>query len=370
MSAQSPLKGSSGASAWVAPLIVLPMVVGLVFAAHSWVKSREARKTAAITAEKNPAQTEISEKSKREVATEVKAKVAESGDSYESSARSVSDSQSGTGIWGWFTSLFSSSKGSSSKVASRINPSGSIEELSEGEEESPRGKRGGTNAITLIPVAESDDCPAYEIRGLGPERERVSKADWQSFMALYHEVKADILKWVSLQNGKWTSQQIETVSSLIREQKIQRPPTYEEPDLSWRGVAVVTQDEAEKPLLRVGGGMIRLMQSDRRRARFELTRLLSQVALPCHIKSAGVESPWGELSSCFGVKDEPRCEVGSYSDLGWAISTAVAVELSAPGCKIPALNEPKLKQCVSAALAMPVPGSRSVASDSEKGASL
>jgi len=217
----------------------------------------------------------------------------------------------------------------------------------------------------VIPVAQSENCPAYEINGLGPDRERVKRDEWKAFMTVYHEVKADLLKWVSLQKGKWTDEQVERVTALVKNQKIQRPPTYEEPDLSWRGVSVLTQDHQENPLLRVGGGFVRLTQTDLRRARFELTRLLTQVALPCELKAQKVESPWGALSSCFGVTDEPKCEPGTFSDLGWAISTSVAVEVSPPGCRIPALAEAKTGECVRTALAFPVATKRSVASQDE-----
>jgi hypothetical protein len=370
MAAQSPLKGSSGRSGWIAPLIVLPLVVGLVFAAHSWVKTREKR----VAGAEVELQAETTES--RQNAKETERKVAHSSDShdedsYESPKRTAREEE-GKGLWAWFKGLFgggeSDDKQSRNKMAHQLE---SGEGDLTGEHSDGTGANGQNEGVTtrksavVIPVASSDDCPAYEVTGLGPERERVSRADWKEFMALYHESKASLLKWVTLQDGKWTPEQIEKISALIKNQKIQRPPTFEEPDLSWRGVSVLTQDPQENPLLRVGGGFVRLVQTDTRRARFELTRLLAQVVLPCELKAQKVESPWATVSACFGVTEEAKCEAGTYSDLGWAISSAVAREVSPPGCKIPAFAEVKLQECVQTALALPVSQSRSVASKAE-----
>jgi hypothetical protein len=72
------------------------------------------------------------------------------------------------------------------------------------------------------------------------------------------------------------------------------------------------------------------------RSRFEIARLVAQSWAPCELERIGATQPWGALLQCLNV-DSGSCGVGSYSESGWAVSTAVAAFVAPPGCEVPAL---------------------------------
>src|SRR5690606_26170291 len=133
----------------------------------------------------------------------------------------------------------------------------------------------------------------------------------------------------------------------VRGLRLQRPPAAEEPDLSWRGIASLTEDSLGY-MVRVGGGFIKLAQKDPPRARFELARLLAQSWAPCELTKNGVDGAaiWAPLLKCLGVEEKAGCAAGSYSEAGWAISTTLAAVVANPGCTVPAFAEAERAKCV------------------------
>ena len=137
----------------------------------------------------------------------------------------------------------------------------------------------------------------------------------------------------------------------IQEVKLQRPPVADEPDLAWRGVAVLGKDLDGEPMIRMGNGFLKLLVREPERGKFELARLAAQTWAPCEFQSGDQKAqsamPWGALVKCLGVQEPNACGPGTYSEAGWAVSTVLAYKVANPGCKIPALAESSVAACVN-----------------------
>ncbi len=200
----------------------------------------------------------------------------------------------------------------------------------------------------VLPVALKDYaalplCSREESRGMGPTAGKVEAAEWSLVMETFHEAKADLLAWLEEQAGAhprtFPAELRESMEAQVRDLRIQRPPTPEEPDLTWRGIAVMSEDSEGLPLVRLGSGMVSLLKSDPRRARFEFTRVIAQRWSPCALSSAGAEKVWNSLKTCMGVTEDYKtsCADGGFSEAGWMTSTALAARVSSPGCRIEGL---------------------------------
>ena len=191
------------------------------------------------------------------------------------------------------------------------------------------------------------DCPKLEFLGPGIRRTVISNADWAQVMQVFHESKDLLLGWFSHNRQNISSSTASELEKTAKRVRIQRPPATDEPDLAWRGVGVWSADDSG-PVVRVGTGFIELLKKNRRRARFELVRLIAQGWAPCELKKLNVgTSPWTGLTVCLGLEEQERCESGSYSEAGWAVSTALAAHVANPGCVIPAFAESTAASCVS-----------------------
>ncbi len=190
-------------------------------------------------------------------------------------------------------------------------------------------------------------CSSFELFGAGPQTETPTSHDWQKAMSLFHESKEGLLAWTLENRWRIPDRAWVLMESRVREVRLQRPPTSEEPDLAYRGVGVLTEDPEGKPLIRLGAGFIRLVSQSPTRAKFEITRLIAQTWAPCELEKAKVEQPWPLLLSCLGLAADPECSPGTYSEAGWAVSSVIAAKISPPGCELPALIEPDQLACAN-----------------------
>jgi hypothetical protein len=201
---------------------------------------------------------------------------------------------------------------------------------------------------SLLPqdsVKDKNQCGRGEFQGPGLELTRVDAKAWSEIMNTFHAAKADLLAWLDDQAQAYPSaispELKKFLETEVRELRVQRPPTPEEPDLAYRGILALTTDADEEPLIRVGSGMLSLLRSDPERARFEFTRVLAQRWSPCVLAGSGAEKIWSALVACSGVHEEvaSSCAAGGFSELGWVTSTALAARVSAPGCVISGVRE-------------------------------
>jgi hypothetical protein len=199
------------------------------------------------------------------------------------------------------------------------------------------------------PPEKGGTCQSAERVGPGPERTGLTEEGWREVMKEFHGAKKALTQWLKANSQGMSADAVALMENQVKSLRIRRPPSPDEPDLSWRGVGAWSVDDTGLPIVHLGGGFIRLMQSDIQRARFELTRLVAQSWTPCELARVGAPNPWDSLVSCLGVKTsegERACADGTYSDAGWAISTALAAQLAAPGCTVPALAVAGRAQCV------------------------
>jgi hypothetical protein len=217
-----------------------------------------------------------------------------------------------------------------------------------------KATQNGVNGPTSSTGVQS--CTSVEEFGTAPEQVAVTPEMWEKAMAVFHEAKARVVTWVSDQGAHLTREQKLRAIKSVEEVRLQRPPQAEQPDLSWRGIGVYTiiMDAAKLPqgVIRLGGGFVRLVQRDVGRARFELTRLVLQAVTPCELERVlGGERTafWKPVQSCLNVETHSQeCTLGGFSESTWALSSAVAAQVSPPGCQIANLTPEILGRCVAA----------------------
>lgn len=190
-------------------------------------------------------------------------------------------------------------------------------------------------------------CRSVEFEGDAPQRITVGKKDWDVVMDAFHDVKDDYLKWLEQHKTALSTEQMSQLAARVKFTRIQRPPSADELDLSWRGVATWSLDGSNEPLIKIGGGFLELAHRDKKRAKFELARMVAQAWSPCELKRLGVGEMWAGLTSCLKVEGADACTSGSYSEAAWAVGSALAVQVSEPGCKVPAFATAEYGQCVA-----------------------
>jgi hypothetical protein len=199
----------------------------------------------------------------------------------------------------------------------------------------------------LMPSLPPQVCTSLEYPGDSPDLLSVAPKDWALVMKEFHWAKAKLLHWID-QNGKALPQTtLSPLVALVKNIRIQRPPATDEPDLSWRGIGVKTNEESGAPIIRVGAGFFSLVKNNQERARFEMVRLVAQVWSPCDLKLIGMPlTPWKGFLSCMGFEEFLACKEGGFSEPGWAVSTALAHILSPLKCEIPAFQGAPYQDCL------------------------
>jgi hypothetical protein len=208
-------------------------------------------------------------------------------------------------------------------------------------------------------------CTSFELRGDGADT-HVSNTEWAAVMDLFHESKANLQGWLAGHSKEFPGGLVKWMSEQVEGAMIQRPPVAEEPDLSWRGIGVIAHTGGTDgvPLIRIGGGFVKLVMTQPKRARFELTRLLAQSWSPC-VLPTGAHNTWEPLLKCVGMKEQDwdskkACAPGSESEGGWAVASAIAANLSPPGCLLPAFEKVAVGECLKKTAWLDVPSSHDV----------
>lgn len=204
------------------------------------------------------------------------------------------------------------------------------------------------NSAVVDPLAgvSSGSCAPVEFAGRGGGTRPPSAADWAQVMDMFHHAKKDLAGWLENHRAEFPKASYDVMAGQVTGLTIQRPPTPEEPDLTWRGIGTWTYDAESHPIVRVGDGFIRMALKYPRRARFEMTRWVAQSWAPCHLEAQKLAHNWAAPLDCLGVDRRNDCGTDSASEGGWAISTALAFQIAPPGCQIPAFAEPKFQACL------------------------
>ena len=241
---------------------------------------------------------------------------------------------------------------SDTKPVGRLSHSKKSEERA-APDESDSAERGIASEPVITSVSTylqtAHECAAVEIPGRGPAQALVSKAEWDEFMKLFRGIKEQYAAWlgarVTRKNSKSMGWMIEQMGAL----KVQRPPTVGEPDLAWRGVAILSNEPSGEPIIRVGDGFLVYLKQSPARAKFELARAMAQVWAPCTLSHEKKSMDW-KLAGITELKQDD-CEAPGVSDSAWATSSAMAVQIADPGCSIPGLGSPKAESAHAEAAA-------------------
>lgn len=216
---------------------------------------------------------------------------------------------------------------------------------------SERGGARGFGSPIGAAAIEKGMCGSLEIPGRGPASAGVKAQQWSKFMAVYHDLKADYLAWIAKRQEEMSPAAIAVLTERMKELRVQRPPTREEPDMAWRGIVAWTTDSMGEPMLRVGDGFMALLEKEPARARFELARAMAQAWSPCELERLKAQALWKPLAGCLGI-DTGSCGQGTFSEAGWAVSSALAMQVAQPGCTLPAFADEDAGRCVGT---MPLP---------------
>ena len=213
---------------------------------------------------------------------------------------------------------------------------------------------------SILPTEAAPDivCSRAEYKGSGVTEVKVDSKEWGQVMDAFHGAKGDLLAWLEEQvkhHPEALSGDLRKfLETEVREIRVQRPPSPEEPDLAYRGVLVMSEDRDGVPLIRVGSGMLALLKDEPKRARFEFTRVIAQRWAPCALAGSGGEKLWSTLMGCSGLQEDwtTACAAGGFSESGWMTSTALAARVTPPGCKVVGVSELQAS-CGSASKAAP-----------------
>jgi hypothetical protein len=230
------------------------------------------------------------------------------------------------------------------------------EDLSKSAKEPKKTKDLKVAEAKTIPAAADANgvCISIEYPGRGPENAAISNDDWHTIIGQFHNAKSLLTAWLEAHQSQFSKKTYQWMSTQVTGALLQRPvnppAVNEEPDLMWRGVAVLDEGKTGAPVVRVGGGFAKLVLSQPERGRFEFARVLAQTWAPCQIAKVDATSPWKGFLGCMKLDGEAdatkACGQNTYSEAGWAVSSAVAAIASPPGCRIPAFEKISATECV------------------------
>lgn len=217
----------------------------------------------------------------------------------------------------------------------------------EREERAARAQAAGLPDGLLTPKSTNDGvCHSLEYRGEGLSGTKVTDAEWSKAQAQFTAGREALLAWLQKRRKEIPDKAVFVMENQLKAVQLEKPPVREEPDLSWRGIGVFTYDSKGAPRLRLGGGFLKLVTKEPKRAQFELTRLLAQVWAPCELQRLDPSEVWSPLLDCMKVSRESACAPGSSAEEGWAVSSALAAILHSPGCNLPGLSHPDVVACL------------------------
>lgn len=190
-------------------------------------------------------------------------------------------------------------------------------------------------------------CSSVEYLGDGS----LGDADWRHVQNVFDDSKSAVFGWLAKNHARFSPAQWSAMHAQLSSVILEHPSTKIDSDLAMRGIGILGQahSSAARPL-KLGEGFVKLLVLDPDRAKFELTRLITQSWSTCEGKKVAAESPWTAYLNCMDVVGDFGCGENEFSESGWAISSAVASLVSHPGCRIPAFDDRAHAQCIEKTL--------------------
>ncbi|OFZ54775.1 MAG: hypothetical protein A2428_17265 [Bdellovibrionales bacterium RIFOXYC1_FULL_54_43] len=204
----------------------------------------------------------------------------------------------------------------------------------------------GEPSAPMIPDPEGEFklCGSVEFAGNAPWVS-ISPAEWKEVQKAFSSVKRDLTAWLSKSKSRLGESVHDSMKRRVQTTEIRIASRSEQPDIAWRGIGVWGPSSEKIPTIDVGAGFVRLLRDEPRRARFELARLVAQSWSPCALEKEIQAHPWGTFLSCMQIDEGQKCGAGSYSEGGWAVSSAIAAKVAAPGCLLPAFATADSREC-------------------------
>ena len=178
----------------------------------------------------------------------------------------------------------------------------------------------------------------------------VTKKDWEAVVKEFRASKKRLLIWLEANENKIPHETAELMEFRIKSLRIYGAPWKKEPNLRWSKIGFWMVDADGSPSIAVSPGFVEFAKMNPKRAKFEMTRWVTQTWSPCELERLGGAPIWKDLLTCLGQKSD-LCGTEGYSESGWAISTVLGSHISPPGCQIPALEEVEEKKCIQTLLA-------------------
>jgi hypothetical protein len=212
--------------------------------------------------------------------------------------------------------------------------------------------RSATRATEKIFVQSGGACGSLEFPGMGPGKNDFSGEELSLARDFFEKSKKTLQTWVR-QNNSLTPETAAWMKERVRKLAFMTKTMDEEPDLGWRGIGVLSYDRHGNGVVQLGGGFAELVRKDPERARFEITRLVAQAWAPCQFQASPkkVQHPWANYLQCLKIDESKGCAAPEYTEAGWAVSSALAYQLSKPGCDLPAFTDTTNAQCAAGLVA-------------------
>lgn len=194
-------------------------------------------------------------------------------------------------------------------------------------------------------------CQSIEYAGSGKDLSAAEPGRWSTLNSLFVDARDHLLSWLEQNRAHFNEKTFASMREQVASVRLEKESLAAEADLGWRGIGVWMRDAQGAVSLKVGSGFTTLAQKDSARAKFELVRLLAQLWAPCELERQKIQMPWTAFLNCMDFPPSALgCGPGGYSEAGWAVSSAVAIQVSPPGCRIPAFTEPGHAACPKDAL--------------------
>ncbi|MBY0471366.1 hypothetical protein K2X30_09380 [bacterium] len=191
-----------------------------------------------------------------------------------------------------------------------------------------------------------ESCAFTEIRGTNPGKVNIRKLEWERVNQMFESTRTTLGNWLQSHQTQIPAKTFEEMKADLAKMKIHRPPSQVEPDLSWRGITVLSYLKDGTPTVRMGDGFVKMVHQQPQRAQFEMARVMAQVWSPCKMKKTDGGATFKPMLQCLAMSSDTSCKNEEFSEEGWATSTVIAEKLFQPGCKVPALAARETEACL------------------------
>lgn len=205
---------------------------------------------------------------------------------------------------------------------------------------------------TATLYARGSACERRDVLEDLSTKSRVSDAEIEKAVLL---VKKQILRWFEKVPTFFDRSAFLAMESRVAEARVVWGSTTQEAedgnaDLEFSSGGALIEDPVQGDFVRLGDRFGVMLEENPARAHLELTRLTMLMISPCVLKREGYNRAWDRLLVCLlGKTTAELCTKGSEAEAAWAVSTAVAVDLSGASCLLPAQERERAAQCLGKA---------------------